>query len=620
MQKYHIVDGENSASQNQSQTHKASVYKVQGFGVELVAIDTPGLADTGGMQVDGEHLKNVQQAILSEGFINCVVLVVNGRQSRQTAQISYVLTRLTSVLPKVIADKIVVVYTRVDAKGYLEFDTRNIEAVIGRPIPESHEFCFDNPYACVELLKKNAAKSGRPVDAKTMKVQKNKFADTMESFEELLSHMCTFPRIEVARFKELFDAKDKIEETVRLINEKLKTNAKQQSKVAEAKQDIQTTQDLKHELERQKQEHGDDLKKWEPTKPDPSDNHHMVCDSCKNTCHKVCLIPMEDAMTRFKACECFSSMCRKKVHIRTQDDLDQMLNYAEESHGNVVNVEATDKIIDKNVNWASFKQNIKLCDVDVMGDPAGHDLDQYEHWIKDVKLTHAAVTDPGVTKADFAIGSTVVVKDWSNLMLGENARCNKCKPGCDARLSSHRHWKCHWEEVPTDFALELETKGMRFVSEEEEKMELLRKLERQAQALQDEAAQLKNDLKDAIDTFKDTSSAASYQRVLRAQLDFLAVQLEATEADVTLTLAVRDQRKVVIQEQELMLQTELSLVDAADRAAPKKSPTKIDFSKPSHKSKRIQVDCGSCKGSGSWFLMSCRTCAGTGKVVKIVDA
>merc|ERR1712187_471355 len=94
----------------------------------------------------------------------------------------------------------------------LEFDPATIERAINRPIPQEHEFVFDNPFACVENIKRNLAKKGeRAPSAKALRKVKQGFVDSCSDFQTLLKRMTTFPPVDVKVFKELFDAKETIE-------------------------------------------------------------------------------------------------------------------------------------------------------------------------------------------------------------------------------------------------------------------------------------------------------------------------------------------------------------------------------------------------------------------------
>lgn len=86
-----------------SKTKEAITYEFKiGHGTFRI-IDTPGFGDTEGVKVDEENLKKIKKAILTEGGINCICVIQNGRSSRLDTQLSYSFTQLTNILPKTIS-------------------------------------------------------------------------------------------------------------------------------------------------------------------------------------------------------------------------------------------------------------------------------------------------------------------------------------------------------------------------------------------------------------------------------------------------------------------------------------------------------------------------------------
>jgi len=600
--RYHRLDTENNASEQESQTKEANIYQVQGLGVEITAIDTPGLADTNGMTADDKHLKSVEEAILKEGYINCIVLVVNGRSPRQTAQISYVLSRLTSVLPKAIADAIVVVYTRVDCRGFLEFDPVQIEKVIGRPIPEEHQLCFDNPFACVELLKKNAARTGKAMDSKSLKVLKKRFAESMESFEELLLHMQSFRSVDIKVFKELFVAKQSIEEEVVTLQQLLKENAEKQAKVIRAEQDISTAADWKKKMaEYEKQE---DTEEWIKV-PNQGGTHNMVCNKCSSTCHRNCNLPMEEHIKRFKQCECFSSMTDKKLKINNEFDLQKVLAKVELVSGQTMDVE-TQNVVDEESGWLAIKDNCTLCGVQVMGDPANDDFGAYEKWVKDIPLVHYAASSPGENMGNVRVGSEVSMRDWSNLMQGKDAKCRTCS----CPLAMHGHQTFSWKKESGTKAVinhTMKSKHDKYATEEEQKKDVLSSLRNEMAKLKSVENACKEKLRLAMQAFKEKSTATSYVRVLRTQMEYLDYCKDVVKGDPALRSDVRDARLATINDQQQMLQAGLDLLGNVDEVPVHKPGVKI-------KTQR----CSTCNGDGTVWggLRTCGTCRGAGQVVK----
>lgn len=605
---FHVTNSEHSGRASESQTKDANVYTVNGYDMDITAIDTPGLADTMGMSQDEQHLMKMQAAVLRERHINCVVLVINGRVPRATAQISYVLSRLTSVLPSAIADKIVVVYTRVDIKEMLEFDPATIAQAINRPIPQEHEFVFDNPFACVELLQRSGKRTGQPPSAKALRKLKQGFVDSGSEFQTLLKHMTTFPPVDVKVFKELFDAKEAIEQEVVILDNLLKENATKQAKINHAVQDIESAKEWKQKYQSYQEE--EVIQSWVEV-PNASGTHDMVCNGCKRSCHVNCFIEQSDDPQRFKACECFSAKTSKTLKIRDADDLAAVKAKVSVVKGNVVSIEKQD-VLTEGAEWLEIAENCQLCGVQVMGNPQADDYGHYEVWVKDVPFTHKADTPGGYNMDSLKIGAKIPMRDWSNLMKGPKASCGTC--GC--RMGIHGHQKFKWQktfEKKSIINAEMKAKYDKYQSEEQQKEGVLSGLRSELRRLEAEADTCKAKLQQAVSTFKEKSTQTSYVRVLRAQIEYLDFQKEVTNGDANIRSDVRDARLKAIADQQHMIQANLSVLDNVE-----KSSSAYDR-KPRVKTRQCDV----CHGKGSYFqymgwrTVQCNACNGTGQVAKV---
>lgn len=131
-----------------SKTSDARVYQLQlcrnWF---MTMIDTPGFGDSRGIAVDKQHIKRIM-ACLGEKVqtINCVMIVVQGRDSRMTPSLKYALAQLASVMPQSVMDHIVLVFTNTESKRKLNFDVKCFKD-LGIEIPKSE--CIDNAFCTI---------------------------------------------------------------------------------------------------------------------------------------------------------------------------------------------------------------------------------------------------------------------------------------------------------------------------------------------------------------------------------------------------------------------------------------------------------------------------------------
>ena len=134
---------------SKTKTSGTKTYAVDELG--LWVIDTPGLGDFGG---DEESLKKILSRIEEEKYINCVCIVINGRQNRITANMKYVLTEIASILPLPVLGQILFVFTNTANPLDLYFDPNELTTYFGRKVDITAYICIDNPYCFFEKIVK----------------------------------------------------------------------------------------------------------------------------------------------------------------------------------------------------------------------------------------------------------------------------------------------------------------------------------------------------------------------------------------------------------------------------------------------------------------------------------
>ena len=132
-----------------SKTSDARVYQLElAENWFLTIMDTPGFGDSRGIEVDQEHVKRIMGCLKEKiQSINCVMVVVNGREARMTATMTYVLSQLTVVMPKAVMEHIAVVFTNTETKRKLNFNIESFKD-IGLPVPKYE--CLENPFGAVQ--------------------------------------------------------------------------------------------------------------------------------------------------------------------------------------------------------------------------------------------------------------------------------------------------------------------------------------------------------------------------------------------------------------------------------------------------------------------------------------
>ena len=162
---FEILDhtNEEGGSGSQSQTNSACFYEFRSIGGMLVCssgfnmakallipppkvriLDTPGLADTRGIQQDGVHKRSIANEIQRKiDYINAILILANGAVPRITVGTDYTLSTLSAIFPKTLTDNIAFMFTNVLNPLASNFSQDTVPRVLkGAP-----QFHLDNPIA-----------------------------------------------------------------------------------------------------------------------------------------------------------------------------------------------------------------------------------------------------------------------------------------------------------------------------------------------------------------------------------------------------------------------------------------------------------------------------------------
>jgi hypothetical protein len=297
--------------------------------------------------------------------------------------------------------------------------------------------------------------------------------------------------------------------------------------------------------------------------------------------------------------------------------MQEVKSKAREKCGSVASIEEQ-TVEQSDAWWLEISDNCFLCNESVMGNPEQDDYGNYEVWVKDVPFSHKAMTTAGFRMKDVKIGADLPFRDWSNLMKGTEAACHHC--GC--KMGLHGHQKFTWKQKKSDPVIDHAKKAKfeQYSSEAEQKESLLASLMKDKQTLEEEAQSTREELQQAVLTFKEKSTQTSYVRVLNTQLDYLHFQAEVTKGDATVRSDVRDARMKAIKDQESLIRSNLSVLDTVEKSAGP-VPKHGSGRKPRVKTQR----CPTCSGSGqiskgflgmTWSSSECTSCRGSGQVTK----
>ncbi|KAF8749090.1 hypothetical protein RHS01_10338 [Rhizoctonia solani] len=118
----HDEGAESGLSKKESQTTDATLYTVTlPDGIEIQILDTPGLADTRGIEQDEQHKAKINKASKSSLWRSMQFLIMaNGTTERMPAATNYTLGTLTSLFPHSIIENIAFIFTHCDSQWTLE--------------------------------------------------------------------------------------------------------------------------------------------------------------------------------------------------------------------------------------------------------------------------------------------------------------------------------------------------------------------------------------------------------------------------------------------------------------------------------------------------------------------
>ena len=135
----------------------AKVYKFTSLNdVCVTVLDSPGLADTRGLQKDNEHKESINTAIRDNILeVTAVIILANGTNPRLGAATDYAITTLSSIFPRTLAQNIGILFTNVSGRDFLNFETDTLPI----ELRGAKDFLINNPLAMQKKYFKDRVKA-----------------------------------------------------------------------------------------------------------------------------------------------------------------------------------------------------------------------------------------------------------------------------------------------------------------------------------------------------------------------------------------------------------------------------------------------------------------------------
>ncbi|KAB5591330.1 hypothetical protein CTheo_5246 [Ceratobasidium theobromae] len=141
---------ESTADQRHSQTNEASIYVVDNGTTKINILDTPGLADTRGIDLDKKHGKLINDKIQQMKLIDAVVILANGTDARLEPTTEYTLDTIATMFPRSLIHNIGVVLTRLPLLSLQQFQMDSLKG----EMKKCQKWTLENPFALYEGYQK----------------------------------------------------------------------------------------------------------------------------------------------------------------------------------------------------------------------------------------------------------------------------------------------------------------------------------------------------------------------------------------------------------------------------------------------------------------------------------
>ncbi|KAF8648183.1 hypothetical protein AX16_006322 [Volvariella volvacea WC 439] len=279
----HDESKESGLDRQFSQTTKAMLYTVTAAdGTKIRILDTPGLADTRGIEKDNEHKAEINRAIKEfVSSIDAVVIMANGTVVRLGAATDYTLNVITSMFPSSIIDNIGFIFTNSDVLTFnFKMDSLQLE------LRESKYWLIQNPLAIYKNYDSQvkAGASQQVLKALRRKLEDN-YDETVETLNEFMKWLDERKLQPVKEINELYQMSVSIESNIEATLSAITHLAERRAKIEKIKSNLGDTEKSKAALEELKRQQ--EAPVWDRQKSDKV-NTICIAPNCYKNCHSPC--------------------------------------------------------------------------------------------------------------------------------------------------------------------------------------------------------------------------------------------------------------------------------------------------------------------------------------------
>ena len=288
-----------------SDTKESKSYYLQFGDFRMEIIDTPGLADTKGKEVDEINIGNIITKIREAKRIHCICLVINGTICRFNPSMKTVIEQISKIMPWSYLANIIIFFTQTSDLLNLTFEKEVFKTIWKWNLNEKQYFYIQNPYA--RWLRAKEIRTANPQAS-------SEFAEGTKIIDDMISKIRNFQPIMTIYFGEFRQLSDEINKDISNIsicysNIAAKDNARKELEKCANTMQGKLEKMRNHTVEHKQVEiHATKDRNVICTRPDCYQNCHMSC-KCRFT---------GVILRRLHRCQCFeSSICTNCNHSAT---------------------------------------------------------------------------------------------------------------------------------------------------------------------------------------------------------------------------------------------------------------------------------------------------------------
>ncbi|KAJ1299955.1 hypothetical protein OPQ81_002623 [Rhizoctonia solani] len=276
------VEKESGLEKQESQTTEATLYTVKApDGTVIQILDTPGLADTRGIDQDNKHKAKINHAI--QEFIttiDAVIIMANGTTERMPAATNYTLSTLTSMFPHSIINNIGFIFT------HCKLLTKNLDmGALPEELRGARNWTLENPLAFNKNYQREMNAGGNEAlleegRQRLLTIYKNA-VETLNDWLKWIDERDPQPTNEINRlYQTLVEIESKIDAAIALMT----CLSEQRNRWEGIQRDLSDKKKLKETLQKLKQQK---IEYWD-RESTPKYNTLCIVADCHSNCHKEC--------------------------------------------------------------------------------------------------------------------------------------------------------------------------------------------------------------------------------------------------------------------------------------------------------------------------------------------